>query len=63
MTYSVKCSTCGEVFTAKGEADYQSVGDGGPACCTGIEMEEVECPVCKGSEVEVIEEVQEDFYD
>jgi len=32
--FAVVCSKCKTEYTASGAADYESVGDGGPAECT-----------------------------
>jgi len=58
---SVICIKCKTQYTAKGTADCESVGDGGPACCTGVELDEPECPGCGSDECEIVCEIDPDY--
>jgi hypothetical protein len=62
MKYLVKCQKCGKQFHATGEEDWQEVGDGGPAECTGVELTECSCPDCGDDQVDILKDLGlEDF--
>lgn len=55
MMFLVECNQCKHRFNCRGEEDWQSVGDGGPAECTGTEIFDAVCPQCGYDEVDIIE--------
>jgi Zn finger protein HypA/HybF involved in hydrogenase expression len=57
MKYLVECNKCKTRFNANGEEDWQSVGDGGPAECTGVELVDASCPKCGNDDVDIVEDL------
>lgn len=56
MIFLVFCTKCGCRYSTSGTEDYQDVGDGCPACCTGVELDEPSCPSCGHDEATIIDE-------
>lgn len=61
MQFRVRCEKCKTEFVTKGTEDWQSIGDGGPAACTGVELDEPQCPECGGDKVEILDSEPEDY--